>query len=142
MNCSHNYFFHFSIDFFKKINYNKRVIKREDTKRRGKGKETREMTKRETIKRTITTITMMMIIIILFVIINNIETHYNRKGFVSYIDRCNDVVEIEDTTGNVWEWEGDTERFNVGDNVVLKMYNNCTDLEIKDDEILKITLDK
>ena len=85
---------------------------------------------------------MMMIIIISFVIINNIETHYNRKGFVSYIDRCNDIVEVEDTTGNVWKWEGDTERFNVGDNVVLKMFNNCTDLEIEDDEILKIILDK
>ena len=99
------------------------------------------MTKRETIKRTITTTMMITMIVILFVIINITETHYNRKGFVSYIDRCNDVITIEDVTGNVWEWEGDTERFNVGDNVVLKMFNNCTDLEIKDDEILKITLD-
>lgn len=64
-------------------------------------------------------------------IAGNIETHYNRIGIVTATDNMRVVV--EDSTGNIWEFEGDD--FAKGDKVIMKMFTNYTDDNIHDDEI-------
>ena len=96
----------------------------------------------KTMKEIINVCFVLMIVTVCFVIVSFVQTHYKREGFISYIDKCNDNVLITDRTGNLWEFGCDTEKFNVGDNVILSMHTNYTDVEIQDDIILKITLDK
>lgn len=78
-------------------------------------------------------ILMTAILIIAPSITGYIETHYTREAKVTEVTEGNIIV--EDTTNNVWSFEG--EGFTVGDKVVLKMDNSCTD-SIYDDVIVKV----
>lgn len=62
-----------------------------------------------------------------------IDTHYNRCGYV--VEHSNGVVTIEDTTGNLWDYEDDIE---LGTYVKMSMHTNGTDSIITDDIIKKI----
>lgn len=62
-----------------------------------------------------------------------IETHYTREAEV--IEVTGETIVVEDTTNNVWSFEGDG--FTVGDKITLKMDNSCTDC-IYDDVIVKV----
>lgn len=79
-----------------------------------------------------------IIFITAFLVINYSESHYTRQAHVVYLDDCTDTITIQDDTLNIWEFYGDTESFSPNENVTLKMYNNYTDLDITDDEIIKI----
>lgn len=67
-----------------------------------------------------------------------IDTHYIRDGII--IDRANNILVIEDKGGDIWEWEVDnnSDDMKIGDKVAMSMYNNCTDRDITDDEILDL----
>ena len=78
------------------------------------------------------------IILILFIIVGTYETHYNRQGTIT--EKDNNVITIEDTTGNLWEYETNSSDFSIGKKVELKMYNNGTDTNIYDDKIEKIKI--
>lgn len=78
------------------------------------------------------------IILILFTIVGTYETHYNRQGIIT--EKDNNVITIEDTIGNLWEYETNSSEFSIGKKVELKMYNNGTDTNIYDDKIEKIKI--
>ena len=79
-----------------------------------------------------------LIFIMALCFINYTESHYERTGYVSYIDDCTDIITITDTTGNMWDVNVDTECYNKNDKVILKMYTNFTDFNITDDEVIDI----
>ena len=79
-----------------------------------------------------------IIILILFTIVGKYETHYNRQGTIT--EKKNNIITIEDTAGNLWEYETNSSDFSIGKKVELKMYNNGTDINIYDDKIEKIKI--
>ena len=62
------------------------------------------------------------------------ETHYSHTAIVSEVD--GDEILIEDSTGNLWEYEG--EGYKVGDKLKVTFYTNLTDNTKRDDIITKI----
>lgn len=99
----------------------------------------RIMTTKDIIKeRIITMIEFICIMLFFFGLLAAVgynETHYDRVGQVISIEE-NEIVSVKDNTGNVWAFTGTG--YNIGDDVVLKMFNNCTDNIITDDEIIKV----
>lgn len=79
-------------------------------------------------------ILMTTILVIAPSITGYIETHYTREAKV--IEVTGENIVVEDTTNNVWSFEGDG--FAVGDKVTLKMDNSCTNNTIYDDAIVKV----
>lgn len=63
-----------------------------------------------------------------------IETHYTREARV--VKAKAEIVIVEDKCGNEWAFEG--EGFEIGQKVTLKMFNNYTDSNIEDDEIIGV----
>ncbi len=78
----------------------------------------------------------LLVFIVMPGIAGNIETHYNREGVVIAIQ--GDEILVEDTTENVWSFVGDG--FIEGDRVKMRMFTNCTDSNIYDDEIEKVEI--
>lgn len=66
--------------------------------------------------------------------LSRLEHNYTRTGKV--IERQGATIRIADTTGNIWKY--DTNDFQVNDIVSLKMHDNYTSNQIKDDIIVKI----
>lgn len=64
------------------------------------------------------------------------EHHYTRENCI-VIRVENNTVTVKDKCDFVWEFEG-TEGFTEGDKVNLKMFDNCSDCYIEDDEIVKV----
>ena len=62
------------------------------------------------------------------------ECHYAKDCVVVSVD--NDVVSVEDTQGNLWEFIGDD--YKVTDVVRVTFYTNHTDTELFDDEIVDV----
>lgn len=65
---------------------------------------------------------------------NYAETHYFKKAEVMTV--VGNSVSIEDENGDRWLFYG--KGFKRGDKVRVIMYNNHTDLNIYDDEIVKV----
>lgn len=63
-----------------------------------------------------------------------IDTHYTREAIV--VDVKDDVVILLDSTGNEWEFLGDS--FERDDKVRMYMFNGCTNNTLKDDEVLNV----
>lgn len=64
------------------------------------------------------------------------EHNYTRDAVVvGYVE---DLVTFEDTCGFTWEAYAD--ELEVGDEVVLKMFDGCTPFDIDDDEVTGIKL--
>ena len=80
----------------------------------------------------------LMVLLMVFIGIpcigGTIETHYTREGQVVAAGL------VEDTQGELWEV--DTDKFEIGDNVKMLIFTNCTDNTIYDDEIEKLYLKK
>ena len=80
----------------------------------------------------------LMVFLIIFIGIpcigGTIETHYTREGQIVAAGL------VEDTQGELWEV--DTDKFEIGDNVKMLMFTNCTDNTIYDDEVEKLYLKK
>lgn len=93
------------------------------------------------IKRNIATVVVVIIGLIALILISGIvgyyETHYTREARVIDLE-SDSVVVVEDTTGNVWAFEG--EGFTVGDEVKMTMATHGTDSNIVDDEIVNVRL--
>ena len=96
------------------------------------------MDKKERVLNFVVGVCICLLFVVCFVSFSYIESHYTRKGKVIELDKCNDVIAVEDVTGNIWEFFGDTEKYNVNDNVKMRMFTNYTDETIEDDEILSV----
>lgn len=63
------------------------------------------------------------------------EHHYTRENcIVTQVN--NSCITVKDKCGFYWDFED--EGFNKGDKVTLKMFDNCTNSYIEDDEIVKV----
>ena len=62
------------------------------------------------------------------------DTHYTMNGTI--IKTNLDEIIIEDTTGNLWGFNGN--KYQVGDNVRITFYTNHTDNKRQDDEVIKV----
>ena len=65
---------------------------------------------------------------------------YSRSAVVVGIDYIADIVTVEDSTGNLWTFEG-VEDYDLRDRVSLTMHDNGTDWDIKDDRIIEVRYD-
>lgn len=65
---------------------------------------------------------------------------YSRSAVVVGIDYTTDIVTVEDSTGNLWTFEG-VEDYDLSDRVALTMHDNGTNWDIKDDSIVNVRYD-
>lgn len=65
---------------------------------------------------------------------------YSRSAVVVGVDYTSDVVTVEDSTGNLWTFEG-VEDYDLSDRVALTMHDNGTDWNITDDRIIEMRYD-
>lgn len=65
-------------------------------------------------------------------IVGYTESHYSTRGTIVEVDGMETT--IEDRSGNLWIIENDN--FKVGDNVEVNFFNNGTDYDRTDDEII------
>lgn len=79
-------------------------------------------------------ITICLLFIGLLAITGYSQTHYTKNARVRAV--IADEVRLETEDGNLWVCYADG--FHNGDHVKVTFYNNRTDLEIEDDEIVKI----
>lgn len=75
------------------------------------------------------------VIISILLLLAYSETHYTRTGFVKKKAVTLDEYYFYDSKGNVWLFSTD-EELNSDMVVEVKMYNNCTTDNIKDDMIV------
>lgn len=90
------------------------------------------------VKNLITECVGVFLVVLFFVVIPGIvgvvETRYTMTSTVVAVEE--DIIVVEDTTGNVWSFEGDD--FRTGDEVVVTFFTNHTDGTRQDDEIKKV----
>lgn len=65
---------------------------------------------------------------------------YSKSAVVVGVDYTSDIVTVEDSTGNLWTFEG-VEDYDLKDRVALTMHDNGTDWDIKDDKIIEVRYD-
>ena len=75
-----------------------------------------------------------LLILVLLIFCSYVESFYTRKGTVKYT--IDDLVVVEDECGYEWEFYGDD--YIQGDEVLMLMDNNHTDLIIEDDVITHV----
>ena len=75
-----------------------------------------------------------LLILVLLIFCSYVESFYTRKGTVKYT--IDDLVVVEDECGYEWEFYGDG--YIQGDEVLMLMDNNHTDLIIEDDVITHV----
>ena len=68
---------------------------------------------------------------------NYVEHHYTREDCV-VIQDCDKCITFEDKNGHRWDMYDENNEFQVGDIADLKMHDNNTIDNIKDDEIVKV----
>ena len=84
------------------------------------------------------------IIIVLLLIVapsvaGNIETHYTKEAVVINI-KNNDEVVVMDEQNEIWSFYGKS--YLIGEKVKLVMFNNYTENNIYDDEIVNVKIIK
>lgn len=65
---------------------------------------------------------------------------YSRSAVVVGVDYSYNRVTVEDSTGNLWTFEG-VEDYDLNDCIALTMSDNGTDWDIKDDKIIEARYD-
>ena len=65
---------------------------------------------------------------------------YSKSAVVVGLDYTADVITVEDSTGNLWTFDG-VEDYDLSDRVSLTMHDNGTDWDIKDDRIIEVRYD-
>ena len=65
---------------------------------------------------------------------------YSRSAVVVGVDYTADVITVEDSTGNLWTFDG-VEDYDLSDRVALTMNDSGTDWDIKDDRIIEVRYD-
>ena len=81
-------------------------------------------------------ITVMIVILILLASCSSVEV-YAKNARVVELDRISDSVIVEDSNGELWEFEG-CEDWQEGDGAALLMSDNGTPFSIYDDEIISV----
>lgn len=79
-----------------------------------------------------------IIIVTLLIIANQSEHYYTMNAKVVKVDHVNHLIELEDTTGNLWDYEFDKTNFSEEDKIEVKFYDKCSTDKREDDEIIKI----
>ena len=101
---------------------------------------TRAERKKQLRNRVTTTLAFVGMLVVLFTsltICGYYETHYTREADVMEV-KGDTIVVVDWFSGNSWEFYGDG--YKVGDEVKMKMFNNYTDNDITDDEILDVKI--
>ena len=75
-----------------------------------------------------------------FLFLYNKSCIYSRSAVVVGVDYTADVITVEDSTGNLWTFEG-VEDYDLKNRVALTMSDNGTDWDIKDDRIIEVRYD-
>ena len=70
-------------------------------------------------------------------IVGYVECHYTKED-CTIIEITEDYAIAVDTYGNEWSWYIDGTDLELGDTVDLKMYNNHTEYDIYDDEVVSV----
>lgn len=87
------------------------------------------------------TIASIILGILLFVIMPGIagyvECHYTKEN-CTIVEITSDYAVAVDTYGDEWSWWIEETDLEVGDLVDLKMYNNHTEYNIHDDEVVSV----
>ena len=65
---------------------------------------------------------------------------YSKSAVVVGVNYTSDIVTVEDSTGNLWTFDG-VEDYDLRDRVSLIMHDNGTDWDIKDDKIIEVRYD-
>ena len=65
---------------------------------------------------------------------------YSKSAVVVGLDYTADVITVEDSTGNLWTFDG-VEDYDLSDRVSLIVHDNGTDWDIKDDRIIEVRYD-
>ena len=65
---------------------------------------------------------------------------YSKSAVVVGLDYTADVITVEDSTGNLWTFDG-VEDYDLNDRVALTMSDNGTDWDIKDDRVIEVIYD-
>lgn len=101
-------------------------------------KTTKNSAVNSSVKNLITECVGVLLAVLFFVVIPGIvgviETRYTMISTVVEVEE--NIIVVEDTTGNVWSFEGDN--FRTGDEVVVTFFTNHTDNTRQDDEIKKV----
>lgn len=74
------------------------------------------------------------VLIGIYSISSYIEHNYTREAKVIEISQDNEII-VEDKVGNIWSFYEEEKTLAVGDNLKLKMNDNCTSNNIYDDII-------
>ena len=93
------------------------------------------MNKKEIIIKVLRILFGIAVVITVLLFLTYSETHYTRTGFVKKKPLSVDEYYFYDSKGNVWEFLSD-EELNSNMNIEVKMFNNCTMDNIKDDMII------
>ena len=82
----------------------------------------------------------LLVVVFVFVLAlcGRVENNYSIKATVKDVN--NGIVLFEDEAGYLWEVDRPEERVSKGDEVKIKFFNNCTDNEREDDEILSFKI--
>ena len=72
--------------------------------------------------------------------LHNKSCIYSRSAVVVGVNYTADVITVEDSTGNLWTFEG-VEDYDLSDRVALTMHDNGTEWDIKDDRIIEVRYD-
>ena len=92
-------------------------------------------------KNILTTVASIILGVFFFIVVPGIggyiDTHYTKED-CEIVEITDEFIVAVDVYGDEWEWSNDGTEFELGDLVGLKMYNNHTEYNIYDDEIVSV----
>ena len=90
------------------------------------------------VKKILLTVLILSLFIGTFLACSYYEHNYKKDGTVSVIYHTEHRMMIEDSQGNEWYTEYD-DVSSVGDKVIITIFDNCTDTNINDDVVRKVS---
>lgn len=90
--------------------------------------------KRE-VRNMIIAICLIIVVCVIMLIITKVEREYSMDGFI--VEKHGNVFTVEDTTGNLWDFESEEEYY-INDNVKVRFNDNCTTNNRIDDIIIEV----
>ena len=86
-------------------------------------------------KRFVVVVVIVALVVLIVCVLASLTNRYTLEATV--IDTQNDIVTIEDETGNVWEFEDTEHWYEMGERVKVVWNDKGTDFK-QDDEIIKV----
>lgn len=86
-------------------------------------------------KRFVVVVVVVALVILIVCVLASLVNRYTLEATV--IDTQNNIVTIEDETGNVWEFEDTEQWYEMGERVKVVWNDKGTDFK-QDDEIIKV----